>query len=336
MQVLIASKSTRDYDRFAKALQSVGHELVYCASPEEVAAQVATGTPDIAIVSSTEDAWISPIRSVATGHTYLIITLAELAGSAVRDAYVAGADDVMKRVASSAEIVGRVEALNRIQQWLPKMPADFGKSDGFDVLSLRTVEMLDSLLADELAQMVGMPLESDPKLPAGVEYAAAIPLNLPSESVEMSLVVGFEADSANAISELLFGEVVPPEVMVDAVREFANTAGGAFKRAAMAEGHTFSLGLPVDKQSITPPAGVKGWVLHSDGVRVTVWVHANASAPVHVSTGDLKEGMVLTQPVRNAAGMVLVTAGSVLTERTVNRLLEMVGPGVMVEVQNAA
>jgi hypothetical protein len=338
MKVLIASRSSRDFDRYAKALRSVGHDLVYVDSADTLAQAVSRGAPDVAIVCSGEESWIAPLRLPATGHVYIIVALAELGGTSVRKAYEIGADDVMKRVASGAEVVGRVEAVTRIRHWVPRMPADFLAGDDFDVLGLHTIQMLDSLLADELAQMVGVPLESavGEALPAGVEYAAAVPLNLPSESVELSLVVGVEADSASAFSELLFGEVVPSEVITDAVREFANTAGGAFKRAAMAEGHTFSLGLPVDHHAIAPPTGVKGWVLHTNNMRLTVWVNANCTAPTHVATSDLKEGMVLTQPVRNAAGMVLVAAGSVLTERTVNRLVEMVGPSTLVEVQRAA
>ena len=336
MKVLIASRTSRDHDRFAKALRSVGHDITYIDSPDKLPGALAAGVPDVAIVCSHDESWIAPLRLSPTGHIYLIVALTELSGAAVRQAFELGADDVMKRVSSGAEVVGRVEAVTRIRHWVPRMPANFLAGDDFDVLGLHTIQMLDSMLADELAQMVGVPLESSGDLPAGVEFAAAVPLNLPSESVELSLVVGVESDSASAFSELLFGEVVPSDVITDAVREFANTAGGAFKRAAMAEGHTFSLGLPVDHHAISPPAGVKGWVLHSDGVRLTIWVNASCSAPTHSATSDLREGMVLTQPVRNAAGMVLVAAGSVLTERTVNRLVQMVGPATLVEVQKAA
>jgi hypothetical protein len=46
--------------------------------------------------------------------------------------------------------------------------------------------------------------------------------------------------------------------------------------------------------------------------------------------------MVISKAVNNGAGVMLIPEGTVLTERTVARLLQLLGPSTLVEVARAA
>jgi len=335
MNVLVASKIPRERDRLARMLGGAGHSVQGCGTPAEVEAAMRGAAPEVAIVCHVATDWLQPLAQ-SDRHIYTIAALTELSGRKVQEAWDLGVDDVMRRAASAEEVLGRVGAVTRIKGWIESMGADFAADAPFDVRRLAVVRELGNLLAEEYGGMTGATLEQRPskKLPAPL-YAAEVTLTLAAESVEMTLGVGIEEASAGPFASMLFGEAVPPEVMADAMREFANSAGGAFKRSALNEDQSFSLGLPQDSMLMSPPEG-PGWLLAGGGIRLIVWLIARKDQPRRVTAANLEEGMVLAQAVRNGAGQLLVAAGSVLTQRTVARLIEMVGPTALVEVASAA
>jgi len=82
---------------------------------------------------------------------------------------------------------------------------------------------------------------------AGCVLGAQMPLTLASEQTEVRLTVAIDATAIPRLAALCLGDAAAPEESVrDVLREFANTAGGAFVRAASQEGVSLTHGLPVD------------------------------------------------------------------------------------------
>jgi len=335
MNVIVATKLPRERARLARVLGGAGHQVQAAESPEQLAGCLRGATPEVAILCHLDPVWMDPLRG-ADRHIYVIGALTELSGRRVQGGWDLGVDDLMRRAASPEELLGRVAAVDRIRGWIDTMGDDFSSDAPFDVQRLHVVQELGTVLAEEFGGITGLSMAyRDHGEPPTLMYAAEVTLTLPEKSVELVLGVGIAEASVTALSHHLFGEEVGGEVMADAMREFANSGGGAFKRAALAEDHAFALGLPHDSMLMSPPEG-PAIELHAGPVAVTVWIAVRQDKPRRVTAANLAEGMVLAQPVRNGAGQLLVAAGSVLTERTVTRLVEMVGPTALVEVAHAA
>lgn len=336
MHVLIAMKNPRDAKRLSKILGGLGHTLDVAASPAETEAHLRRRRPDVAVLSSAHDSWLHPLDAQPGHHIYRIALLNDLDPTSATRAWNAGFDDVARKCACPEELAGRVAALDRIRTWVGTMGEAFG-ADGFDILASESIIGLGDTLAEEFGAMIGGSLTATRaiKLPE-IAFAAEVPLTLASDSKEVSIGIGVLAGSTDAFGELLFGESVGREIMFDAMREFANTAGGALKRTALEQHKTYSLGLPVDCVFPSAPSGTPIWQVKGSGIELVVWAAAVDDKPKRISAGMLTEGMVLTQPVMNGSGMLLVQAGAVLTQNTVQRLLELIGPNTLVEVARAA
>ncbi len=325
--------------RLSQTLSGLGHSVITAGSADDLVTLLRTeARPDAGLLLQPDPSWITALRGAKGPHIYCVGAIEGRSGPAVQALWDQGFDDVMATDASSEELAGRVGALDRIRAWVGTMGDGFATSvEAEEDAPQGVLATIDELLASEFAQMLGTDLHSEPvpSVPS-LAYAAEIPLTLSSDGSEVSLGVGVDADGAISIATMLFGEAVADEIMADALREFANTAGGALKRTALDEGHAYSLGLPTNAMFIAPDPSAKGWSLTANGVRMLIWVTKHHQQLRRLTTAMLREGMVISQPVRNGAGVMLVPAGTVLTEQTVSNLLEWVGPSALVEVARAA
>lgn len=337
MRVLVAGRATSVRGRYEKSVAAMGHTVVCASDIAQVVQVVRSAPPDVAILCHPDPEWIRPLRQVRTGHIYVVAAIVEMSGCRVRQAYDMGADDVMSRAASAPEIVGRVEAVRRIRRWAGRTSQGSQPAQApFKLDDLEAIRSLDTLLGNELGEMIGTPLRAvASRQQTPVTATASVSLTLPAEQLELSLLVGVEESQKGALSKALYGERMDDAALADAVREVANTAGGALKRAALLEDHAFSVGLPKTIGMASAPSFGKSWSLRGSGVRIAVWLTSVGARPSRMPIADLREGMVLTQPLLNKMGRTLVAAGAVLTERTVSRLIQLVGGDTLVEVASA-
>ena len=127
------------------------------------------------------------------------------------------------------------------------------------------------------------------------------------------------------------------ELRVDALRELANTAGGALKRAALPEQAVLTAGLPTLED-------VSAWDV-PDALRWTVSVGEEAAFCVQgriarlqqgsVPASGLREGMVVVKDIRGPSGTLLLAAGTRLTLSSAERVRKILGPSFCVEVAMA-
>ncbi len=338
MHILVAGQDRKECEAYRAVLCSLGHTVAVAHAAGAIGHAVSQGQAlDVAVVCDPVPDWVSPFRDQSDRHIYVIASLERMSGREVRAAWQMDVDDIMSSKASPDEIAGRVDALERIRHWVHSMGDGFALS-GTNVLSdLNTLVQLPGLLGSEFGQMLGADFENEvvSEIPS-MEYAAEICLALVSDDVELTIGVGLVKGAVPSFSAVVFGESVGHDVMADALREFANTAGGSVKRGVDSEGRTLSLGLPVDAMYLQPSGDARAWRLYVDELQLWVWVSARDETPQRLSASMLREGMVISKPVKNGAGVLLVPEGTVLTERTVSRLLQLLGPSTLVEVSRAA
>lgn len=292
---------------------------------------------DVAIVCQPVHEWVTPFREHSDRHVYVIASLEHPSGREVREAWQMGVDDIMSAKASPEEVAGRVDAVERIRSWVHTMGDDFVRVPPNTLSRLTTLTEFPIMICSEFGQMIGADLVSEPlEMVPNLEYAAEIPLTLISDGLNLTIGVGLLKDAVPTFCGVLFGDIVGHDVMADAMREFANMAGGTIKRGADAEGHTFSLGLPADAMFVKPASDARVWRLVSGDLELCVWLITRQDARERLSASLLREGMVISKAVNNGAGVMLIPEGTVLTERTVARLLQLLGPSTLVEVARAA
>jgi len=337
MNILIATPNHSEQRRLSRVLAALGHNASIAATPEEAIERVQSQRPDVALVGALTDPWLQATTASGGPHIYRVAMVGRLDGDTASKVWNAGFDDVTTKGACPAEIAGRVEAIERIRGWLHSMGDDFAAGGEEDILASPLIVELGEALSDEFGAMIGGSLTASraPRL-GDLAYVAEIPLNLVANAQELTLGIGVSAATSDTLGTLLFGEPVDRDVMADALREFANTAGGLVKRNGGDYGMEFSLGLPSDAVFPSPPSDAPIWRVAGEGIELSVWVVTADDCPKRVTASMLSEGMVLTQPILNEAGVMLVQAGAVLTQRTVGRLVELLGPSALVEVARAA
>ena len=184
--------------------------------------------------------------------------------------------------------------------------------------------------ASELGELLGLPLAIGPA--AAATETATVVLSLSAQKVEIHLAVGVDARGGKNLCERLLGGPAGVDVLRDTLREIANTLGGAFKRAALVDGQVFSLGLPTSTGAMTADASARAWGLVGGSMAFTVTTVVRTSRPKACKAASLLEGMVLPQDIRSAQGVMMLSTGTALTERTVQRIVEILGESALVHV----
>jgi CheY-like chemotaxis protein len=292
---------------------------------------------DWALPASDQGTLVREIRSrQGHPHLYIIATMPHAPQARAAEAYKAAVDDVMYKGADRDELLGRVEAPARIRCWSqsPGSTAlDFGEI--YDVSRLRVWKDLEGMLSSEVGGMLGQRLRAGRiGTVSAVMHAAEIALSLPAEKLEVRITVGTDKVSGKALSRLLLGADYDPTALADILREVANTAAGAFKRAALVDGVSFTIGLPVNRPpfEVGAPRSLAWAAKSDDGFGIRFLVTPFHRGPQRLYARELAEGQVLVHDVKCPAGVVLMAAGTALSQRTIERLQILVRPDRLLDV----
>jgi CheY-like chemotaxis protein len=278
-------------------------------------------------------------------HTYVIAIMTNPSPFAIASAFQSGVDDIVRRPLVREEVVGRVGALDRIKRWASKVLS--GKtldwSGGTDLTALHAWADADRSIRSDLESVIGRELAASATHPVPKDgLCAEIPLTLATEGVDVCLRVSVGERSMHALGALVFGQEMPTDAIRDVLREFANTAAGAFKRAAETEGVVLTTGIPTDVspslvQARTGPLVREFALRTTDGpielhCRLSIKSRSIERLPPH----KLAEGMVVARDLMSDNGALLVPSGTRLTEATVHRLSQLLRATTVVEIARAA
>ena len=342
MRILVAIEDLEHRRRLAALLVCRGHAVNAVGTVDGALKACAAGRFEVALLGwrlvMLSGRELAEVVGACKGphRTHVLAVVPQTDPEIVRALFAAAVDDFMTVGACAEEVVGRAEAPQR-QRDRDRAVLDF--CDVFTLDRLSAWNDLGGVASSVLSEMLGIRLRLAPEgAISGTSFAAEMPVTMMSELVEMNLAMGVDQRTAALLGSQLFGGPVGPEVIGDALREMTNVVGGAFKRAAMSEGAVFALGLPVDRSPLALGAPEqREWMLcGGPGLTLAFAVRGVVQAERAVPVRDLHEGMVLANDVRNSGGIVLLTAGSVLTERTARRLGEMMALDAVVSVGVAA
>ena len=255
----------------------------------------------------------------------------------------AGVQDFMRRPFVEGELIERVKAPERLLRWARSIsqPRAFDFS-ALDVSNLRAWRNLGQLVADDFGGMAGRAFSVAAGWPAQIAPGAAsatMPMTLAGDQLEVRLSLVADATALAWVREALLLDANADEAATrDTLRELANTAGGAFKRAALSEHVTLTAGIPSDDSAARLSGKHTAYSLTIEGGACTFALVGEIRSlhNVRISAAKLEEGMVLAHDLRNEGGVLLVPAGSRLTSTSAIRLALMLGPHYFVEVAPAA
>jgi hypothetical protein len=284
------------------------------------------------------------VRTAETqGKAYLLAVLdGRHNGREIADCIAAGAHDFLRRPLVTEEVVSRVRAPRRLRQWaLVNLASAHEDVPPFDLKRLRTWSAIGTIFAEDLGQMLGEPLEATDGWPEDFgkgTLGAIIPMSLAKERVELRVSVGVDLPTLRQLGATLLGDpAASRDALDDMLREIANAAGGAIKRAALPEDVVMTTGIPVSAPIPRPSGDSRCWTVPMrGGGRVAIVGEIVNHENVRVPASRLREGMVLVEDLRNGVGALLVPAGTRLTATTVERVAALLGHKYLVEVASAA
>jgi DNA-binding response OmpR family regulator len=316
----------------AAALKAIARE-----SPRVIVFSVpAKGGPDLARRLHAAD---------ASGQAFQIAILdSSSSGKELVHLIAAGVHDFIRRPVIDGDLLERVKAPARLIRWARSLTASvsFDFSGKLDLSQLRVWPNLGTIVADELSQMAGQALSvSDgwPRQFQGPLYHATLPMSLAGDQLEVRISIVVDAATLAWIRETLLGDVNADQAATDdALRELANTASGAFKRAAACENIVFTTGLPVSGGNERFPGNSSCWSLSLSGDAgcLALAVEVKERENQRVPASQLTEGMVLAHDLRNDGGILLVPAGARLTGTSAAKLARLLGDSIYLEVAPAA
>jgi DNA-binding response OmpR family regulator len=350
MHVLVIDENKLEREAFARALQTANHQVAAVGDVKIALTALAREPAQVVVYVGLSAAAVDVLRKLratqgAAQHLYFLAILEKVMPGDVSALFAAGADDFMRKPPALEELMARVEAPCRIRRYAATLLASsaYDWSSSVDLSALRAFADTGTVVAGDLAQVVGECLavtEGAPKNPrASILRCATIPLSLATEGLEVRVSVIADPTALCAIAKAVMGDDALDDAgQRDLLRELANTAGGALKRAYGAENISLTTGLPVDDAAPLPSETTRWWIGRAKDAGATLGFACEVRARKNerVPAAGLREGMVISSDLRNDSGALLVAAGTRLTATSAERVSRALGEMFLVEVACAA
>jgi DNA-binding response OmpR family regulator len=345
MRIVVLNEKKPERDAMMRALTAAKYQAEGAGDEAAALTAIMREAPQIVVFSVPSKGGVDLVRRLkgtdASNQAYLLALFdaapSERELTAVLDA---GANDFLRRPVVDVELMQRLKAPARLMRWARSvaMPAAFDLSAPLQVSRLKAWSQLGQLMAADLSEMAGQPFSASNVWPKHFVHdlrGASIPMSLAGEQLELRVSIVADSVALHWLKATLLADPnATADAADDALRELANTAGGALKRAALAENVSLTTGIPSTDRVTPPSADHSCWTLSLDGEACCLAVIGEARQRVNerVSSSRLAEGMILAHDVRNEGGILLAPAGSRLTSTTASKLAKMLGPRFFIEV----
>jgi len=313
---------------------------------------------DLALGAQSGSDLTRAIRARDAGDYIYVVMLTGIGSDArLREAFAAGVDDFVVKPARGEEMVARIRAGERIvelearlrvrskeletalrridvsaaQRALAKAQASAvvvpSVGQGLDgLLSTPTWSNTEEILANSLAEFFQLPCTPTPVNEAIVApFVADVLLSDPARQLEIGISVLADDASMKAMALHLFGEE-DAESAKALILEIGNTMMGTLKTAFIANGLNFTGGIPADLSFRAARAALdKHPIRHRLAFKcgeanIEFWLRARERKNTKIRAKHLVEGMVIGEDVHDAKGMLLIRAGSRLTQTAADRI----------------
>lgn len=344
MRVVVLADHKSERDALTRMLARTSYRTEVVGTEAAALATIMQESPHIVLFSMPNKGGADLVRRLlgadSSGQSYLL-ALCDTAPAPGELASVleAGAQDFLRRPVVQAELLERLKAPRRLVRWAKSLTTQaFDLSAPVDVAGLRAWNDLGTVVAADFSEIVGAPFEVRREWPrtfVGEWRAAMIPMSLAGDQLEVRIWIVADAVGLNWLKvALLGGTNATAEVADDALRELANTAGGALKRAALKENVSLTTGIPITETITAQGPSMTWWTLAPEGAKSCLALVGEIRELTNqrVAASDLSEGMIPAHDVRNDDGVLLVAAGTRLTATSAARLSKLLGRRFFLEV----
>jgi CheY-like chemotaxis protein len=331
MRILVVGEDAEARGRLHHSLQSNEREVIE-ATVDGAEAEIQRQEPDVLLLLLPDVGSPELLRTLCaagtSGGMYVIgVTAEHQPARTISSAVAAGSHDVLCAPYTTQELRACVDVQRRLRRWMSTRLRVLGKVEPqkSKVDDLRAWHYLGDVIADDLETMLGRSLVIEEDWPTFTDsiQLATISMTLASEQLELCISIVADTTTRRWLGETLLGDAAAADESIDDVmREMANVAGGALKRAALIEGPVLTTGIPVDGRSLpVRESGARCWTMPLDGgASVAVIGEIRRRANRRIPARRLCEGMVVVADVRNQVGTLLVPSGTRLTLTTAERL----------------
>lgn len=341
LHALVIDENKSQRDAVAATLQQAAYR-VDTAGHAAAGACLERESPDVVVIGWGQGSAdvVRRVRSYeAEKRSYIVALLGQVPGALLAGIIQTGVDDLMRLPLVREELLLRVDAPQRLAKWAPMLIQPAGErnfADDRDLRQLKAFKNMGTIVGEDLGQVLGPVTVTEGWQMIGEMRGARIPMSIASEQAEIRVSIVVEAKLLRTLAGLLLGDENSPDAALeDMLREIANTAGGAVKRAAEQENVEVTTGLPVNEGGeVTKNEMTRAWTAVIDGSDTHVGIigeickRANQRLPL----SRAMEGMVITHDLRNDAGALLMPAGTRLTATAVARMVARLGPRFVVDV----
>jgi len=348
MRVLVVADSKLEREALARILQAAAHRVELVSEAKAAVAAFTREAAQVLLSVGSSTMAIDLLRKIravqGTDYPYFVALLEKATASEIATLYAAGVDDFMRKPLLQEEFIGRIDAPRRIRTYATALLASSARdwSSAVDVRGTHAFRETASIVASDLAEIVGESLAvvegapKDPRSPA--LRCASIPMSMATDGLELRVSVIADRTALCAIGKVVMGEDLDEGAQRDLLRELANTAGGAIKRAYATDGVTLTTGLPVDGAAPVPDDATRWWIARAKEAGATIGLACELRERKNerVPAAHLREGMVITADLRNESGALLVAAGTRLTATSAGRVGRALGDRFLVQVLSAA
>lgn len=345
MRIVLLADKKSERDAMTRAITAASYRAEAVGDESAALAAITRESPQIVVFSVPARGGADLVRRLkgadSSGQAYLLALFdATPSGRDLAQVVEAGANDFLRRPVVDVELLERLKAPSRLVRWAKSLatPAAFDLSSPVDVSTLGAWGSLGAIVATDLSEMAGCPFSTTRAWPQRFVSnlrGATIPMSLADEQLEVRVSVVVDAVGLRWVKTALLGDAsASAEAADDALRELANTAGGALKRAALAENVALTTGIPTTDNGLIPTAVHAAWTLtlDADDCSLAVVGEIRRRTNQRVAASELAEGMIPAHDVRNEGGILLVPAGSRLTATSAARLSKLLGPRFFLEV----
>jgi CheY-like chemotaxis protein len=349
MKLLCVDASAPGREAIATALRGTRHTVEILGTLDGALRRLAEGRPDVVAFAAPRDGadFARRVRASQAAPPYLLFLTAVVAPASLDPVLDAGVDDFLRMPIVADELRARIDCAERRRRAAaaPRTALTFHDERPADQLTqCATWQAMPSLIASEIAGIIGCEtaLGALPARAPGKSASARIVCSIPAEQAEVVFSLTMAAEQLARLCETLLGSPADDALTADFLCEMSNGVAGAFKRAALADGLSFTLGLPaverldISKWNDGPTA--RAWAVSSSDPAAKVLCHAEIrrTQARRINAAQLCEGMVLATDLVASTGALIAANGTRITASSAERLVRFLGPKHLVQIAEGA
>ena len=328
MRIVVAMPGGPAGERFESILRARGH--VVLRFEEQITPRDAFDSGGDVFLCGDRKSIRAVVASGLEPKPHIIAALSKLDDKSVAAALAVGAVDLMTSAACTEELVARIELPERLA--VERASENLGRMRGTD-----TWTAAKRVLSDRLGYILEKPVAIASHEGKSPQVVARICVTCRDDGSTIDVLLGCSGVSGKTMVGMLAPGAKPTvDALRDGLRELTNHLAGALKQSLTGEGVAVTLGLPSDAEADAFLESQETWTVRIDDAELVLGLIGGRGGPRMVPVRDLEPGMVLRHDVLNAAGMPFIRSGTSLTERTIERLTEVLGRSFAILVAGGA